>query len=247
MIIPIYKPYGESTHLLAHRVGKLTDEKATHTGTLDPAAEGVVVVLTGSDRFEKQKFSNLPKKYVAEILLGISTDTHDLIGIPLNEQASQIDIGDADINASLQTLVGSYAQQQPDFSAKRIHGRSYFDLAKEGKVLEKFENSITIHSLDLLSSIKVDIDAVKSHQSSRLQQISGEFRQQEIAQAWHAVSIPSKIPLPIITISVSCSKRTYIRALVRDLSTSLGVPAVLYSLVRTKNGPYSIADCTCLL
>jgi tRNA pseudouridine55 synthase len=251
MIIPFYKRYGQSTHQLAHAVGLIHHEKATHTGTLDPAAEGVVVVLTGEDRFKKQELAGAQKTYLAQILCGISTDTFDLIGYPDEKVSEPFCIGVYEIEKSLQSLVGSYAQTQPAFSAKRVDGKSYFDLAKQGIEPADYKNVVTIYSIDLLSSDSVSISNVQKYHASRLKLIEGDFRQTEIANQWHqlfqALAVSSISELPLLTISVTCSKRTYIRALVRDVSEKLGVPAVLYSLVRTANGPYSITDCLCLV
>jgi tRNA pseudouridine55 synthase len=246
MIIPYYKRYGQSSHLLAQQVGKLRGEKATHTGTLDPAAEGVLIVLTGEDRYLKQELAHTTKVYEAEVLWGISTDTHDLIGFPTEYKInSTIDIDV--LEEQLDKLTGTYFQTQPEFSAKRKDGSSYFELAKQGVALPPSKNQITVEKISIVSSSTVSLDQLKEFQSSRLRQITGNFRQSEIEKKWHDVNKSETVKFPLLKLQVICSKRTYIRALVRDLAELLGIPAVLYSLVRTQNGPYATQDCLCLV
>ena len=69
MILPIYQHQGSSSHMLARQVGQQYGEKATHTGTLDPMAEGVLIVLTGQDRFNKSKYTDWQKVYKIEELV----------------------------------------------------------------------------------------------------------------------------------------------------------------------------------
>lgn len=251
MIVPTFKPYGQSTHLLAQRVGQIYKQKATHTGTLDPAAEGVVVVLTGDDRFRKQELANTKKVYIADILLGVSTDSHDLVGFPTDTTSSEVSISKNQLKNTLSSLVGKFSQQQPNFSAQRIAGESYFDLAKRGVQPPKQMNDIEIYSIELLSSIKVPLVEIREYHKSRLAEIEGDLRQKEITDKWidcTNILLSRRIAdLPLISVSVTCSKRTYIRGLVRDISEELEVPAVLYSLVRAANGPYTVKDCICLL
>jgi tRNA pseudouridine55 synthase len=251
MIVPLYKPYGTSTHLQAQKYGKLCQQKATHTGTLDPAAEGVVVVLTGGDRFKKEQCASTTKVYVAQILFGIATDSHDLIGLPTSAVTLNLEIDPKKLDTALQDLNGAYSQTLPAFSAKRTNGGSYFDLAKKGIPFKKDTYPITIEEITVLSSIKVPIEDVRTYQADRLKLIQGDFRQAEIKIAWSdllsANQTDTQLQMPVLSLLIRCSKRTYVRAIVRDLSMKLGLPAVLYSLVRTENGPYSIKDCVCLV
>lgn len=250
MIIPYYKRYGDSSHLLAQQVGLVHGVKATHTGTLDPAAEGVLVILTGDDRYQKQKLADTVKVYEAEVLFGVSTDTHDVIGMPTNYQIPH-SLNQKQIDTVLQTFIGTYSQTQPAFSAKRKNGTSYFELAKRGEPLETITNNIKVSEITTLSYSLKQLSELLTFQSSRLQQIKGDFRQADIQKKWASMAanldlIPNA-HFPVIKIKVVCSKRTYIRSLVRDLSKKMDIPAVLFSLIRTQNGPYSIKDCLCLI
>lgn len=251
MIIPYYKPYGHSSHLLAQKVGELLGEKATHTGTLDPAAEGVLIVLSGEDRFLKSKMSAATKVYTAEVLLGITTDTQDIIGIATEVTHRDIILSQQHLFQSIRKLEGTYAQTQPNFSAQRQAGTSHFELAKLGKELIKKQNTITIQSIEVKKISEISIKELREAHQKKLNQISGDFRQLIIASDWtknlSEMEEREIVQLPLVTLRITCSRRTYIRALVRDLGELLELPTTLFSLVREQNGPYSIKDCLCLV
>src|SRR5690606_23625088 len=124
MIIPVYKPLGASTHQLAQTVGEHFGEKATHTGTLDPLAEGVVIVLTGPDRFRNSELSDWRKTYQFTVLFGVSTDSHDLLGLPtaVCQTAPRVAVIENHLPAILSKLQAATTQVTPAFSAKRFQG-----------------------------------------------------------------------------------------------------------------------------
>ena len=153
MIIPVYKPLGASTHLLAKKVGDIHQTKATHTGTLDPMANGVVIVLTAEDRFKKSELSDWKKTYEFEILWGISTDSHDLLGLTTQIDQKQIDV--EKLEETLPKFTGKILQQLPKFSAQRINGESYFDQAKKQTTFTPRSENIQIHSLKLKNSYSI--------------------------------------------------------------------------------------------
>lgn len=249
MIIPVYKPLGASTHQLAAKVGAKYNEKATHTGTLDPMAEGIVVVLTGADRFSKEKYALWRKTYRFEVLFGITTDSLDLLGLPTQIKPPQIESSELQkkLSLALPQFIGEYAQTLPDFSAKRLGGESYFDKAKRGELLPSTTELVTLFSLDFLSVRSASFIEVQREIKQKINLVTGDFRQSEIHRAWQdafgLLQASSGPQLYIASFEAVTSKRTYIRALVRDLSNSIGIPATTYSISRTRNGPYSLENC----
>ena len=77
MIIPVYKPLGASSHQLAAKIGQARNEKATHTGTLDPMATGLLIVATGKKTKELSKYQNLNKTYTGTFWLGKTSASMD--------------------------------------------------------------------------------------------------------------------------------------------------------------------------
>jgi tRNA pseudouridine(55) synthase len=246
MIIPIYKSLGKSTHLLAKKAGDFRGEKATHTGTLDPMAEGVVVVLTGEDRFKKQEFGDVKKTYQFEILWGVSTDSQDLLGLIETQKETQINF--EKIREFLKKFVGKQKQVLPKFSARRIEGKSYFDLAKTKKEFSQKSEEVEIFSLEALNCCEISTQDLQKNILEKLGKVEGDFRQAEIIKGWQEFFSENKISKFNITkLEAVTSKRTYIRALVRDLAQELNAPGVTYSILRTQNGSYSIKNCLCLV
>lgn len=250
MIIPVYKPLGASTHQLAKKAGLVYGEPATHTGTLDPMAEGVIVVLTGQDRFNKAQHSQDKKAYEFRMLIGAKTDSHDLLGLTASQPRKNISHDELAQNVEylLPQFLGKQQQQLPDFSAKRLAGQSYFDAAKRGEQLPPFSEEIEIFELNLIKTETISTNSLQEELSRRINLVEGDFRQSEILHNWQAfLQTSGEQDWPLLTLSALTSKRTYIRGLIRDLSAQLELPATAFSIIRTANGPHTIADCICLL
>jgi tRNA pseudouridine55 synthase len=242
MIIPAYKPLGLSSHQLAKQIGDKHGEKATHTGTLDPMAEGVLVVLTGEDRFKKGEYSDWQKTYRFQILFGISTDSHDLLGITKNIDNKKINLDN--LKKIIPDFVGKQIQAVPSFSAQRVGGRSGFDLAKENKKFDLQKNNIEIFSLKIIDVLKdISNKELLKYINRTISLVEGDFRQQEILNNWKNI-LEKECSLQLITLETVTSKRTYIRSLVNNIGQKLQTPATTFSIIRTQNGPFSIKDCS---
>ncbi len=248
MIFSLWKPIGRSTHLFVKSYGDRIGERITHTGSLDPMAEGVVVVLTGEDRFLKEKYSNSDKEYEFEILIGVSTDSHDLLGL-INDQykedcSVQLIVGK--LGKILSDFIGTFKQAVPDFSAKRIKGKSFFDLAKRGEKLPEISERVTIQKLEISGCYIRKKEEILEQIEEKIHQVQGNFRQEEILISWRRYfknDLKPGTEIKIVKLTAITSKRTYIRGLVRDLSELLKTPMLTYSIIRTRNGDYTKGDC----
>lgn len=244
MILPVFKPLGMSTHQLAAMVGEFYGEKATHTGTLDPLAEGVVVVLTGDDRYKRQELASTDKEYQFEVLAGIQTDTDDLLGlIEKSGEAPTSEVFRDMMDKALLKFIGNIDQPAHPFSAKRINGRSSFDLAKEGKAIEAPSQMVEVKELIVVDQRTLSLAQLKESIPPKINQVSGDFRQSQILESWQTtfeILQSSNIQsFPLVTLKAVTSKRTYIRSLVRSLSKELNLPLVAYSILRTRNGHFT--------
>jgi len=246
MIFPIFKPLGQSSHQLAAAIGAKSGEKATHTGTLDPMAEGVLVVLTGEDRFQKAQLSDTKKTYSFEMLFGISTDSLDLLGLPIKIESTILDPDTIRVSLTkkLPDFLGTQKQLQPIFSAGRSNGKSFFEYGKSGEALPAPKsNEITVYSLELTKCARINREKILTLHSKKIGTVLGEFRQDEILAAWHNITSALPSTVVIATLTAEVSKRTYIRGLVRDISTAIDIPATTFSIIRTQNGRFGMADC----
>ncbi len=133
--------------VLSDRAGKKV--KVGHTGTLDPFATGLMVIVTGKMCREAEKFSKLDKWYEATVELGKNSTTGDPEGeVTVTSQA----VPSLDkINEALGKFTGSITQTPPIFSAIKINGERAYKLAREGKAVDMPTRLVDIFSLDLIS------------------------------------------------------------------------------------------------
>lgn len=157
MVFWANKPLGISTHRFVHEIGKARGEKVTHTGSLDPLAQGVVVVLSGGDRYHKELYSDAVKLYTFGILVGFETDSFDLLGLAkVPAYLNQPTVREKELKEVCASFIGDYHQLIPQFSARRIQGESFFDRAKRGeKVPDEYQDTkVVTLSLERIEIIK---------------------------------------------------------------------------------------------
>lgn len=152
-ILIIDKPVDWTSHdVVAKMRGILKTRRIGHTGTLDPFATGVLVVCVNRATRLVQFLTGHDKEYLATIRLGWRTDSGDLTGQPLSEPADAGQISPAQISAALDHFRGRIRQTPPMFSAKKIGGRKLYELAREGREIERAPIEVTISQLELRSS-----------------------------------------------------------------------------------------------
>lgn len=146
-IINIYKETGFTSHdVVAKLRGILKQKKIGHTGTLDPAAEGVLPVCLGKGTRLCDMLTDKTKTYRAVLLLGVETDTQDTTGQILSEKPVS-DLKEAEVRAAAESFVGPYAQIPPMYSALKVNGKKLYELAREGKEVERKARPVEIYSL----------------------------------------------------------------------------------------------------
>lgn len=149
-IINVYKEKGYTSHdVVAKLRGILKQKKIGHTGTLDPDARGVLPVCLGNGTKLCDILTDKSKTYRAVLLLGKVTDTQDITGTVLAEKpvtASREEI----INTIL-SFQGTYAQIPPMYSALKVDGKRLYELAREGKEIERQARNVEIHSITVES------------------------------------------------------------------------------------------------
>src|SRR6185312_2402963 len=158
-ILIIDKPPLLTSHDVVARSRHILHERRIgHTGTLDPFATGVLVILVGRATRLAQFLSGLEKEYEAVIRLGYATDTGDVTGQPIvvNEQSPQAAAGGwtaQQIEAALAKLRGEIDQVPPMYSAKKQGGRKLYELARRGEEVERKPVKVRIHTFERLNPI----------------------------------------------------------------------------------------------
>ena len=124
-------------------------KKAGHGGTLDPLATGVLPIFFNSSTRFIEYIANDSKEYVAEFVLGLSSNTEDITG-QLEYHPNSKEPSKSDIDEVLQSFIGKIKQLAPEYSAKKIKGVPMYKLARKGEKFERREQEIEITSLDLI-------------------------------------------------------------------------------------------------
>jgi tRNA pseudouridine55 synthase len=153
-VLLIDKPAGITSFGVVARVRRVLSQqlgkkaKVGHTGTLDPFATGLMIIVTGKECRNAGDYSKLDKEYEAAITLGVMSTTGDPEG-ELTQISTDVPTLDA-VQAALQQFTGEITQRPPIYSAIKINGRRAYDLARKGEVFEMPERQVTVFSLDLI-------------------------------------------------------------------------------------------------
>jgi tRNA pseudouridine55 synthase len=214
-LLIIDKPPGPTSHDVVSRMRRLLREKRIgHTGTLDPAATGVLLLVVGRATRLSQFLIATDKSYEAVVRLGFATDTADADGQPIGPVSRAPLPPRETIEAALDEFRGTFLQQPPAFSAKKIDGVRSYKLAraaadgrpKPSRYPDLRDSravpapaSVTVHRLDVVS---IEADCV--------------------------------------TLQVDCSAGFYVRSLAHDLGQRLGTGGHLASLRRTRSGDFTL-------
>lgn len=211
----IDKPGGMTSHDVVARVRKILGERRVgHTGTLDPFATGVLVMLIGRATRLAQFLSGAEKEYEAIMRLGYATDTGDVTGARFETRShakppSVQSLRKVEIQTAMASLTGEIQQVPPMYSAKKIAGRKLYEHARRGEEIERQPVRVTIREFEALPS---DNEMLKINDDG-----SADLR-----------------------VRVVCSAGTYVRTLAEDLGRQLGAGAHLAALRRTRAGQFSI-------
>ena len=150
-IINVYKEAGFTSHdVVAKLRGICKQKKIGHTGTLDPDAVGVLPVCLGSGTKLCDMLTGETKEYIAGFRLGIATDTQDISGKILEEK--EVCVSAEQVKEMLSHFVGELQQVPPMYSALKVGGKKLYELAREGKEVERKARPITIYELELLKA-----------------------------------------------------------------------------------------------
>ena len=149
-ILVINKEPGWTSHDVVARVRRITGErKAGHTGTLDPAATGVLPICLGAATKVIEYLQDEGKTYYAEVVLGVATDTDDLEG-QIVAEGPVPDLTEAELDRALAPFRGEIAQVPPMYAAIKVGGRKLYEIARAGETIERAPRRVRIDTLALL-------------------------------------------------------------------------------------------------
>lgn len=136
-----------SFDVVAKLRGILHMKKIGHTGTLDPEAEGVLPVVLGKATKLVDLLTDKQKTYEALMHLGLETDTQDMTGTVLCEKT--VEVSEEEVKAVIRGFVGEYKQIPPMYSALKVDGKKLYELAREGKTVERKARTVHFYEIDI--------------------------------------------------------------------------------------------------
>jgi tRNA pseudouridine55 synthase len=162
LILSVNKPLGWTSFDVVNKLrGALRYKSVGHAGTLDPAADGVLIVLCGEATARSGEFMDLPKRYRARIRLGITTPSDDLEGVD-SPAVPLDDWNEARIAAALAEFVGNIEQVPPAVSAVKVAGRRSYKLARAGQAVDLAPRPVQVYEARVLGACNPDVDVVIS-------------------------------------------------------------------------------------
>lgn len=148
-IINVYKEKGFTSHdVVAKLRGICKQKKIGHTGTLDPDAVGVLPVCLGSATRLCDMLTDKDKEYIAVFRLGITTDTQDISGRVLEER--EVTVSEEEAVKAIKSFQGELLQVPPMYSALKVNGKRLYELAREGKEIERAARPVTVYEIEVL-------------------------------------------------------------------------------------------------
>ena len=211
-LIVIDKPSGPTSHDVVARMRRaLGERRVGHTGTLDPSATGVLPLVLGRATRLARFLSARDKRYEAVIRLGLATDTYDAQGEPSGSPYDGPWPSHAEIDRALDAFRGTFLQQPPAFSAKKIEGKRSYLIARRGTTSARhlsFTGGGALPAPVIVTARTIDILSVEGDR---------------------------------VTLLIDCSAGFYVRSLAHDLGDRLGIGAHLMTLRRTRSGDLTLA------
>jgi len=222
--------------------------KMAYAGRLDPMAEGKLLVLVGEECKRREKYLGLDKEYEFEILLGVSSDTHDILGITkLDDSVAVID----NLETVLSKYRGVFNLRYPVFSSKTVDGKTLFLWALENRLSEIQipTKKVEVYELEQISGEIISKDIVLQTVRERIslvtqvtedsKQLGRDFRRNEVLERWKEnMDVTEQNEFFVLKLRCVCSSGTYMRTLASEIGKELGGAGLAWSIRRTKIGCY---------
>ena len=223
--------------------------KMAYAGRLDPMAEGKLLVLTGDYCNHVHDYWHLDKEYNVSVLLGMSSDSHDVLG--RLSYTSPVSTPSPDtIQTTLDSLTGDYAWPYPVISSKPVGGKPLFQWFLEDR-LDEIEIPLstgTIFSIHMRGIRRITPEALKKRTLEKIHSVAivtdpskrlgRDFRRHEVIDSWNAWYSSNPDDLTVVDITVTASAGTYMRTLSHELGKALDTGGLALEINRTEIGTY---------
>ncbi|WP_438491958.1 tRNA pseudouridine(55) synthase TruB [Paenibacillus sp. IHBB 3054] len=152
-VLAVFKPAGYTSHDVVAKARRILGMKRIgHTGTLDPQVTGVLPLCLGRATRVVEYIQELPKEYVATLRLGMASDTEDLTGT-ITETVDEVKVTKEEVLAVLNSFKGVISQVPPMYSAVKVEGKRLYELAREGKTVERKSREVEIYEIEMTDMV----------------------------------------------------------------------------------------------
>jgi tRNA pseudouridine55 synthase len=235
-LLPVIKPAGPTSHDIVDIARRALGQRSVgHTGTLDPAATGVLVLCLGPYTKLVPYLIESDKTYDGTVLLGLETDTDDREGKVIAIQPG-LGLSLEKVREAAKAFTGPIQQIPPRYAAVKVAGKKLYEYARAGEEVVVEPRDVTVHELEILALTPCACPDSILHRAS-LSDAAGETngmaaRLRDAGKAFWELRFRSRV-----------SAGTYLRSLARDLGRQLGCGGTLSSLERTAVGRIDLSMC----
>jgi tRNA pseudouridine(55) synthase len=229
-----------------------------YAGRLDPMAEGVLLLLLGDTCKEIARYRDHDKTYIVEVLLGVKTDTGDLLGIakkvaPLQDTSQTF--SQNNLAEFLQEFIGAHEWEYPVFSSKTVQGKPLFRWFYEGRIGDIVipKRTMVIHTVRFVGVREISVSELREQVHARIAQVTQveevdkewgkDFRRTEVLAVWGShlgehttATTETSHGFTVLTFECQCGSGTYMRTLAEKIGEKIGVPACAFSIMRIQVG-----------
>lgn len=234
-IFTIYKPIGKTPLEVVNelKTKDSTINKISYAGRLDPMADGELLVLTNEDCSKQNTYHNCDKMYEFDLLLGIETDTYDILGIIKDNKLSDFNI--EKIIKYIEKLEGTHLQSYPPYSSVRVNGKPLWHYAKTNTLatIEIPCKKITIKSIEIKNKYNISKSELLEYVNAKINLLDKDhdFRQSIIQKEWNNIT---EANYPVFTIQVHVSSGTYIRELCNTIGKQFNISTLALKIKRLR-------------
>lgn len=251
-VLIVKKEIGETPLEVIERVrGQMQIDvsvRMAYAGRLDPMADGLLLLLVGDACDRRKEFEGLDKEYEFELLVGVETDTYDVMGVV---QTDVLRVGELascgldQVRAELESFVGRFEQEYPPYSSARVGGHPLFWWARVGRLDEIVmpTHTVIVSEATLIGEDELSLQSVVQTVANRVRRVArGDFRQEAVIASWERLLAHSEpdSPVSMYTMKITCSSGTYIRSICHEIGRRLGCGAIAYRITRTRIGQYRL-------
>ncbi len=222
----------EALNRLKSEKPELQNVRLAYAGRLDPQASGELLILVGEECKKRDHYQGLDKVYTFELLIGVSTDTGDIMG-EITQFNHTSKVSESEILTTAKGFEGNFDQEFPVYSSKAVDGKPLWQWAKEGRLdeIKIPTHPVTVHNIELIGSEKIKSETVFHEIESRINKVTGDFRQAEIIEHWKE-KLTDGYEIQTFKLEAKVGSGTYIRQLAFDFSKKLRVPMCCWSIHR---------------